>query len=484
MFNSIDIFRSSKKQLNAKAEDDYKLKVEQTISKFYASQAANVTKLSELNEPVSVKLKMRFSEFEAAAYAKETVSEAQSSGFIPSDVETPDEIHEKKVFLTGLLGAFIDEFAILNAAYQTELKKPFVDKISRFETPEFVKLGADLAQLNLLHDEFMAMHGQFLTDHGITGVAMHELYKKEALKKYANVVGNSDFKRNLLKRIEKTSNERLLVSPPAPKEINTVFDDLIIDLPNFVEVIEHVRSQQVLRNRTQNPQVGTQALLLVGDPGIGKTYFAERLSAALSLEFHVIDMATLTAGFELTGGSAQWSESSVGRIFNILIDGRTCSPLILLDEVEKAPKGNYPAHSALFKLLNPSQSCKFIDEAAYPLEIDASKVIYVLTSNSLDSLHPAIVDRCLVFNIEQPIKEHAASVAESVWKQARISDPWAISFDEFLSEEVIAELAELTPRSMKKALDVAMAAVASRDESTILVSDISPPRKMHRKIGF
>jgi ATP-dependent Lon protease len=268
--------------------------------------------------------------------------------------------------------------------------------------------------------------------------------------------------------------------------MNEIFDGLLTDMPNFKDVIEHLREQTALRNRSTEPIMGSQPILLISEPGMGKSYFAERLANELSLEFYAVDMATITASFELTGGSSQWAESKPGRIYSNLISGSTLNPLILLDEVEKAPKGQYPVHGALFRILNPMQSNRYIDESVQPLAINASRIMYVLTANSLEDVHQAIIDRCLVFNIESPTKIQSANVAKSIWKSIRQSETWAATFDEQLSNDVLSILSKHTPRSMRKCLENAMATCAIRGGgSEILGSDIPDQKKVvARRMGF
>lgn len=313
------------------------------------------------------------------------------------------------------------------------------------------------------------------------------LFSTEDLNTFHASIGSSDNRRSTFNRLKAARRGRYLLPPPANNEVKKIFGKLLSEMPNFTEVIEHLKRQAVLRNRSDVPIMGTQPLLLLGDPGIGKTYFAEKLAAALSLELNQIDCASISASFELVGGSSLWSESTFGRIFSFLLNGISLNQIVLLDEVEKAAKGQYPVHGALFRLLNPTQSRKFIDEAVSPLAIDASRLIYILTANSLDEVHPAIVDRCLVFTIEQPTKTQSINVAKSVWASLRSSETWAQTFEETLSNEVLKALSAQTPRSMKQSLENAMATAALRGKnSKLIASDIVNHKQQQetRRIGF
>jgi hypothetical protein len=101
-------------------------------------------------------------------------------------------------------------------------------------------------------------------------------------------------------------------------------------------------------------------------------------------------------------------------------------------------------------------------------------------------MHPAIIDRCLVFNIEKPTKTQAIDVAKSVWASIRKTESWAKSFGEKLSDNVLLALSDQTPRAMKKSLENAMATCALRDDGgEMLPEDVAEHKPvMARRIGF
>lgn len=301
-------------------------------------------------------------------------------------------------------------------------------------------------------------------------------------------VGSSENRKAMFNRIKQTSRTRRVVPPPRREDLHEIFDALKLEMPNFTEVIEHLRKQAVLRNRAKVPIMGSQPILLTGDPGIGKTFFAQALaeSERLAQEFHLIDAATISAAFILIGGSSMWSESTFGRIFGCLLSGKTINPIVLIDECDKLSKGQYPPENALFNLLNPAQSRKFVDESVAPMAIDASRIMYILTANDTSSMHPAILDRCLVFHIEKPTKIQAIDVAKSVWASIRKTESWAKSFGEQLSDNVLLALSDQTPRAMKKSLENAMATCALRDDGgEILPEDVAEHKPATtRRIGF
>jgi hypothetical protein len=85
-----------------------------------------------------------------------------------------------------------------------------------------------------------------------------------------------------------------------------------------------------------NEAVQFTPILLLGEPGLGKTHFARRLAHALGTGFEFVSLSSLTAGWVLSGASAQWHNSRPGKIAQTLIEGEYANPVVVLDEVDKS----------------------------------------------------------------------------------------------------------------------------------------------------
>src|SRR6202163_2964871 len=128
-------------------------------------------------------------------------------------------------------------------------------------------------------------------------------------------------------------------------------DDLCEQSPNFVNVIDDLRKYLALAI-AGNEAVQFTPLLLLGEPGLGKTYFAKKLAQALGTGFEFVSMSSLTAGWILTGASAQWNNARPGKVAHTLIDGEFANPVVVLDEIDKAGgDSRYDAMGALYTLL-------------------------------------------------------------------------------------------------------------------------------------
>src|SRR5690606_38279229 len=142
------------------------------------------------------------------------------------------------------------------------------------------------------------------------------------------------------------------------------FDALADELPNFGEVLDDLRKQLALCLETEDTLELTPMLLL-GEPGIGKTHFARRLSQLLGTGYGFVSMSSLTAGWILSGASSQWKNARCGKVFDTLVHGDYANPVLVVDEIDKAASdGQYDPLGALYSLLEQETAREFVDEFA------------------------------------------------------------------------------------------------------------------------
>ncbi len=273
--------------------------------------------------------------------------------------------------------------------------------------------------------------------------------------------------------------ERFITTPSSTEAFSSLYEDC----PNFDQVLDDLKRYLGLA-LAGGGSVNVMPVLLLGDPGVGKTHFGKRLAAALGTDFEFISMNALSAGFVITGSSSSWKGAKCGKVADRLVRGQFANPVVLLDEVEKASGSSQSdPMAALYQLLEPETSCAFRDEFI-DLEIDASKVFWVLTANSLQGIPEALLSRMAIYEVPPPSAEQAAAIAQRIYvgllKELRLS-----TFDQALNEIVMHKMADVSPREMRKALlDGLGFAVAARrtalaPEDLRLKADAGK-----RKIGF
>jgi ATP-dependent Lon protease len=286
--------------------------------------------------------------------------------------------------------------------------------------------------------------------------------------------------RNTYEKMLKAGGSRLTVKPSGIP----VMDDLYDELPNFAEVLDDIRKHIALCSSSRDT-MEVPPMLLLGEPGIGKTYFGKRIAELLSTGFGFVSMSSLTAGWVLSGASSQWKNSKPGKVFDTILNGKYANPVMVIDEIDKAGgDSQYDPLGSLYSLLERDTAAEFIDEFV-EIPIDASSVVWIATANDESRIPEPILNRVNVYEIAAPDHDGAKRIAQSIYTEIRCTHDWGRAFPESASAALLERLAELGPRQMRRAImnGFGNAKMAGRDE--ILAEDIASPRAAKKqRIGF
>ncbi|HVE50543.1 MAG TPA: AAA family ATPase, partial [Casimicrobiaceae bacterium] len=212
-------------------------------------------------------------------------------------------------------------------------------------------------------------------------------------------------------RMRELGGSRYIIKPST----HTTVDDLYTASPNFHAVIDDLKKFLALAVVGNEP-VQFTPILLVGEPGLGKTWFAKRLANALGTGYEFVSMSSLTAGWVLTGASAQWQNARPGKVAQTLIEGDYANPVVVLDEVDKAGgDARYDPMGALYTLLERDTAREFKDEFI-DVDIDASHILWIATANDESPIPEPIVNRMNVYAIERPDLDGSRAIALAVYR--------------------------------------------------------------------
>lgn len=280
-------------------------------------------------------------------------------------------------------------------------------------------------------------------------------------------------------RMRTLGGSRFIVKPSTEGAI----DDLYDASPNFGAVLDDLRKHLALAV-AGDEAVQFVPILLVGEPGLGKTYFAKKLAHALGTGFEFVSMNSLTAGWVLTGASAQWHNARPGKVAQTLIEGDFANPVVVLDEVDKSGGDHrYDPMGALYTLLERDTAIAFKDEFI-DVDIDASHILWVATANDESAIPDPILNRMNVYVIERPDADGSRRIALSVYREILDQHRWPFPAEP--SPELLDRLATIPARDTRKLLLDAFGTARLAGRDYLVTTDIDAKKLCGRKarVGF
>lgn len=260
---------------------------------------------------------------------------------------------------------------------------------------------------------------------GSASQEIDEMRKRAKQKKWTKEVGENFDKE--LKKLQRMNPAM------ADYSVQRAYLDLILDLPwgeYTKDYFDLKRAQKILdRDHFGLEKVKERILehlavlklkgdmkapilCLYGPPGVGKTSLGKSIAEALGRKYERVSLGGMRDESEIRGHRKTYIGAMPGRIIKSIKKANTSNPVFVLDEIDKITRDTHgDPSSAMLEVLDPAQNNDFHDNYL-EMGFDLSKVMFVATANSLNSIQPALRDRMEIIEINGYTLEEKTEIAK------------------------------------------------------------------------
>ena len=224
-------------------------------------------------------------------------------------------------------------------------------------------------------------------------------------------------------------------------------------------------------------------LCLYGPPGVGKTSLGRSVAEALGREYIRMSLGGLRDESEIRGHRKTYIGAMPGRIIQSIKKAGTSNPVFVLDEIDKLAVGSQgDPSSALLEVLDPEQNSTFYDNYL-EMGYDLSKVMFIATANSLNTIQPALRDRMEIIDISGYTMEEKVQISKKHLLPKQLKEHGLGKNDLKLGKKELEQVVEgYTSESGVRGLDKKLAKLVRFAAKSIAMEEAYEPKLNSDKI--
>lgn len=228
---------------------------------------------------------------------------------------------------------------------------------------------------------------------------------------------------------------------PIADDINSIADCIDKKIYGMAKCKRKIIDAIVLKHYSSASRV--EPLLLVGEPGTGKTHISTAIAEALKLPIIKIQLAGSYDVASIRGSASSWSSGQVGLLFSQFLLAGCENPVVLFDEIDKA--GGSSAGqiiNVLTEVLDITQNHSYTD-TFMSIPVNLSKAFIICTANDINLIPAHILDRCNIIDVDNYSKEEKIHIIKQHLPAQVLNETSLQKYRLNISDIVAIKLAEL-----------------------------------------